>query len=30
MGLAKHMVKQSEVIFIPSDKKFEPPYFIDN
>ena len=28
--LAKHMVKQSEVIFFPSDKKFKSTYFIDN
>ena len=28
--LVKHMVKQSDVIFFPSDKKFESPYFIDN
>ena len=28
--LAKHMVKQGEVIFFPSDKKLELNYFIDN
>ena len=28
--LVKHMVKQSELIFFPSDKKIESRYFIDN
>ena len=26
----KHMVKQGEVIFFPSDKKIESPYFMGN
>ena len=30
IALAKHMVKQVEVIFFPSDKKFEWPYYIEN
>ena len=30
IALAKHMVKQVEVIFFPSDKKFEWPCYIEN
>ena len=30
IAFAKHMVKQGEVIFFPSDKKFEWPYYIEN